>query len=456
MSNQGPYLNPQLIEIGWTIAEAKFLYEITLGKMLQPEPRDPSDRLVPYLRAANVQWDQVSLDDMASMYASYREVMGCRVSEGDLLVCEGGEVGRCSIIRGQLPIGPTANGAIIQNSLHRVRGRNGNSVRFLSYFLRHVANSGWFDVLCNRATIAHFTVDKFHDLPVVYPQKNKQEIIADFLDRETTRIDALIAKKTRFIELLREKRQALITRAVTKGLDPNVKMKDSGVEWLGEVPEHWIVSAFKRIVSSPITDGPHETPEFLDTGIPFVSAEAVSSGSIDFNKIRGYISHEDHAQYSKKYRPELGDIFMVKSGATTGVTAIVETDIDFNIWSPLAVIRCGSNASPRFVLNFMRSKNFQEAIATNWSFGTQQNIGMGVIEDLAVLVPPLDEQKAIATLLSVRTARIDMLTAQTKQGMSLLHERRSALITAAVTGLIDVRHFSNESINNLASAGAAS
>ncbi len=294
------------------------------------------------------------------------------------------------------------------------------------------------------------------DMAMLCPPPNEQKGIVETLDRETTRIDALIAKKTRFIELLREKRQALITRVVTKGLDPTVKMKDSGVEWLGEVPEHWIVSAFKRIVLIPITDGPHETPEFLDTGIPFVSAEAVSSGSIDFNKIRGYISHEDHAQYSKKYRPKIGDIYMVKSGATTGVTAIVETDIDFNIWSPLAVIRCGSNASPRFVLNFMRSKNFQEAIATNWSFGTQQNIGMGVIEDLAVLVPPLDEQKSIATLLSVRTARIDALAAQTKHSMSLLHERRSALITAAVTGLIDVRHFSNESINNLANAGAAS
>lgn len=127
------------------------------------------------------------------------------------------------------------------------------------------------------------------------------------------------------------------------------KYKDSGVGWLGEVPEHWNVSALKRIVAEPITDGPHETPQFVDEGVPFVSAEAVSSGRIDFSKVRACISKEDNARYSLKYSPKLHDIYMVKSGATTGVTAIVENRTDFNIWSPLAAIRCGKEAIPRYV-----------------------------------------------------------------------------------------------------------
>jgi type I restriction enzyme S subunit len=288
-------------------------------------------------------------------------------------------------------------------------------------------------------TKIQLSLDDIANMVMTVPSSKEQETAVHYLDRETARIDALIEKKTRFIELLREKRQALITHAVTKGLDPNVKMKDSGVEWLGEVPEHWRVMAIKHIVATPITDGPHETPEFLDEGVPFVSAEAVSSGRVDFAKIRGFISRNDHERYSQKYCPKRGDIFMIKSGATTGVTAIVETDDEFNIWSPLAVIRCGESADPYFVLNFMRSRSFQEAVALSWSYGTQQNIGMGVIGNLAVTVPPLDEQKRIALSVHAQCVRLDDLIDKTERSIELLKERRSALITAAVTGQIDLR-----------------
>lgn len=209
--------------------------------------------------------------------------------------------------------------------------------------------------------------------------------------------------------------------------------KDSGIEWLGEVPEHWEVRAIKHIVSTPITDGPHETPNFPDEGIPFVSAEAVSTGVIDFSKIRGFISEVEHLRYSQKYHPKIGDIYMVKSGATTGVTAIVETDREFNIWSPLAAIRCGEIAVPRFILNFMRSKNFQEAVTLNWSFGTQQNIGMGVIENLAVALPPTSEQATIVAFLDCETAKINELISEQKNLIKLLKEKRQAVISHVVT-----------------------
>jgi type I restriction enzyme S subunit len=211
------------------------------------------------------------------------------------------------------------------------------------------------------------------------------------------------------------------------------KYKPSGVEWLGDVPEHWEVTALKHCVATPITDGPHETPNFPDEGIPFVSAEAVANGAIDFAKIRGFISRDDHERYSTKYRPRVGDIYMVKSGATTGVTAIVETDIEFNIWSPLAAIRCGETVVPRFVLNFLRSRNFQEGVTLNWSFGTQQNIGMGVIENMALAVPPLAEQTLIASFLDRETAKIDGLVGEQRRLIELLKEKRQAVISRAVT-----------------------
>lgn len=211
------------------------------------------------------------------------------------------------------------------------------------------------------------------------------------------------------------------------------KYKDSGVEWLGTVPEHWEVQPIKHIVSIPVTDGPHETPEFIDEGIPFVSAEAVSSGVIDFSKIRGFIAESDHRRYCQKYKPQYNDIYMVKSGASTGTTTIVETDCDFSIWSPLAAIRCGARALPRFALNFLRSRNFQEGVTLNWSFGTQQNIGMNVIENLAITVPPLPEQLAIASFLDRETSKIDALVAEQRKLIELLKEKRQAVISHAVT-----------------------
>lgn len=128
---------------------------------------------------------------------------------------------------------------------------------------------------------------------------------------------------------------------------------------------------------------------------------------------------------------------MIKSGATTGVTAIVDTDEEFNIWSPLAVIRCGGRSAPYFVLNFMRSRSFQEAVTLSWSYGTQQNIGMGVIGNLAVTVPPQEEQQVIAAHLDRETARIDALIEKKTRFIEVLREKREALITHAVTKGLD-------------------
>lgn len=289
------------------------------------------------------------------------------------------------------------------------------------------------------SAIAQLSADQIAPYKVSCPPLTEQKAIVDFLDYETAKIDALIAEQQRLIELLKEKRQAVISHAVTKGLDPNAPMKDSGVEWLGDVPEHWEVLPLKYLVAIRITDGPHETPDFIDEGVPFVSAEAVGKGILDFNKIRGFISQESHDIYSRKYKPKRNDIFMVKSGATTGVSAIVDTDQDFNIWSPLAVIRCNSLVEPAFVLNAIRSKEFFDGIVLNWSFGTQQNIGMNVIENLRIPVPTKIEQGMIVSYLASSLQKFDAMTETAYQGIDLLKERRSALISAAVTGKIDVR-----------------
>jgi type I restriction enzyme S subunit len=272
------------------------------------------------------------------------------------------------------------------------------------------------------------------------PPFETQRVIAVFLDRETERIDQLIAKKERQIELLQEKRSALISHAVTKGLNPKVKMKDSGVEWLGEIPEHWKIMAIKFTLAMPITDGPHETPDFMLEGIPFLSAESVKNDRLDFDRKRGFISEEDHARFSKKYVPKRGDVYMVKSGATTGNVARVETDEVFNIWSPLAVLRPHpGHISTDFLFYFMKSRPFRVAVELAWSYGTQQNIGMGVVSNLKIAIPSVVEQNAIAAALNEKTAQIDVLLSKVRGSIEKLNEYRTALISAAVTGKIDIR-----------------
>jgi len=284
---------------------------------------------------------------------------------------------------------------------------------------------------------------RFEDLNKYYtclPPLPEQKAIAAFLDRETERINGIIAKQKRMIELLKEKRSALITQAVTKGLDPKAKMKPSGVEWIGEIPEGWEVTSLKRALEQKITDGPHETPELIPDGIPFISAEAIKNNKIDFDLRRGDISKKLHDKYCKKAKPKLNDILFIKSGATTGNIAYVETTEEFSIWSPLALIRCNNQLLfYKYLFYLMLSNEFRIQVELAWSYGTQQNIGMGVIGRLIIILPPLPEQKAIAAFLDRETAKIDTLVSKIEKQIELLNEYKQSLITHAVTGKIDVR-----------------
>lgn len=276
-------------------------------------------------------------------------------------------------------------------------------------------------------------------IPLVIPPKTEQTAIAAYLDRKTAEIDELIADKKRLLELYEEEKTAIINQAVTKGINPDVPMKDSGIEWLGEIPEHWEVVPIKYSLLVPLTDGPHETPALYQEGIPFISAEAIKDDKIDFAKMRGYISQEDHDRYSKKYKPQRGDVYMIKSGATTGNLARVETYEEFNIWSPLAAFRPNpKHTTTDFLFYFMKSVSFFTAVKLGWNYGTQQNIGMNVLENLRMVRPPVEEQQSIVSHIETECTLIDAKKAKTEKLIELLTEYRTALISEVVTGKIKV------------------
>ncbi len=218
--------------------------------------------------------------------------------------------------------------------------------------------------------------------------------------------------------------------------------------WIGEIPADWRLTVIKRIVSTKITDGPHETPELADDGVQFISAEAIKNNQIDFDLRRGFISWELHEQYSRKCKPQRNDIFVIKSGATTGNVAYVDVDFEFSIWSPLALIRCDERvAFYRFVYYVLLTDVFRKQVELSWSFGTQQNIGMGVIERLKVPIPPIDEQRQIAAFLDASCAAIDAAVAAKRRQLEILDAIRKSIIHSFFSNQSDA---SNERVKDVA------
>ncbi len=213
--------------------------------------------------------------------------------------------------------------------------------------------------------------------------------------------------------------------------------KESGVEWIDIIPDSWKILHLKNCVRKKITDGPHVTPNFIDDGVPFLSVEAVQDGGLNFASKRGYISEADDRLFSLKCKPKRNDIFIVKSGSTTGKVGYVSTDENFNIWSPLALVRCGKNFYPRYVFLFFSSSYFQQQVERFWSFGTQPNIGMGVIEALQIAVPPLPEQTAIAAYLDKKTAQIDRQVELLNKKVVQYGKLKQSLINETVTRGLD-------------------
>lgn len=270
---------------------------------------------------------------------------------------------------------------------------------------------------------------------IFLPTVPEQRRIAAYLDKTCAAIDTAIEKKQRQLETLDALRKSIIHKAVTRGLDNSVELKDSGVEWIGKIPTKWKLIAIKRIVSTKITDGPHETPELSDEGIQFISAEAIKNNQIDFDLRRGFISLELHQQFSCKCKPQKRDIFIIKSGATTGNVAYVDVDFEFSIWSPLALVRCADHiALYKFIYYVLLTDVFRKQVELSWSFGTQQNIGMRVIERIKVPIPPVDEQKKIAAFLDDETFKISEIRANIEMQISTLTAYRKSLIHECVTG----------------------
>jgi len=319
------------------------------------------------------------------------------------------------------------------DTMYWTKIRAGASGRFAYYLALTIP----FDYYSTNTALPSMTKGNLSSHVVSKPPLVEQVQIAAFLDRETAKIDALVAEQERLIELLKEKRQAVISHAVTKGLDPNAPMKDSGVEWLGEIPAHWALRRLKH-VSSFITVGIVVNPSsfIAESGLPFIYGGDIREGAIDGMNARRI--SPSASEENPKTRLNAGDLLTVRVGAP-GVTAVVPPDCAGGNCASVMLMRRGDFNSHWlcYVMN-TRVVRFQVEVVQYGAAQEQFNISHAV--NFWVPMPPTRaEQSEIVEYLEREAAKLDILTAAAQHAIDLLHERRTALISVAVTGQIDVR-----------------
>ncbi|MCD9529585.1 restriction endonuclease subunit S [Photobacterium carnosum] len=274
-----------------------------------------------------------------------------------------------------------------------------------------------------------------------FPQKSEQTQIAAFLDHETAKIDTLIEKQQKLIELLKEKRQAVISHAVTKGLNPDAPMKDSGVEWLGEVPEHWNVSKLK--FECEIVDCRNKTPEYFDNGDYFVVRTTnVKNQKLNFNGAL-YTDKKNFDIWTQRGIPPEGSILFTRE-APTGEVCLVPKDLTFCMGQRMMNFIANDNSYTDYLFDYLISDCLDRYINSVSHGSTVSHLRVEQVENIPVLVPSLDEIKQIHLKINSLKSKFDAIEKEAIQAIALMQERRTALISAAVTGKIDVRHFTLE------------
>lgn len=400
----------------WQGGKVKYLADVTLGKMLQSADSG-SDVFAPYLRAANIQPDGVlDVTDVNEMWFSKRELAALDVRAGDVVVVEGGQggYGRAAYVREAL------DGFGFQNSVNRLRPGDRGDGRYLAYYLIALRASGFIQAYCNAVSMPHLTAEKLAALPLPLPPKDSQRAIADYLDRETAQIDELIAEQQRLIDLLRERRIAVTTHLIRSSCDDPVDKLGrharigNGSTPRREQPAFWESGHFPWLNSSVVNrDRVADADQFVtatalaECHLPIVPAGSLLVGLTGQGKTRG-----------------MATILDIEATVNQHIAYVTpEPDVwdgSYLLWSLTAAY-----------------SDLRRLSDENGS--TKGGLTCEELKQFKVSRPPLDEQRRIAAHLYEQTSKINTLTAEAERFIELARERRSALITAAVTGQVDVR-----------------
>lgn len=369
--------------------------------------------------------------------ASDEEVAKFKLEPGDIIITKDSETPDDIAVSAYVP--SVLPGVVCGYHLTIVRPSSIMSGRYVKRLFDSAFSRAQFAVAANGLTrfgLSQYAIDNAL-FPI--PPFAEQSAIAAFLDCETGRIDALVAEQEKLMALLAEKRQAVISHAVTKGLDPDAPMKESGIEWLGKVPKHWEVTALKRLIlkGSSISYGIVQPGEPQDEGIPFVQTTNMTNGNFSVEELQK-TTFEIASNYPRS-RLTGGEVIL-GIRASIGAAHIVPSQLrGCNLSRGVARIACDTSIFNGFLVAYLMSGQ----IENYWQLGKQgstfNEVSIETVKELSVVVPPVDEQMSIANFVTEEAARLDALTAEARRAIDLLKERRAALISAAVTGRIDVR-----------------
>ena len=384
---------------------------------------------------------RVELRDPTIRNVVEKERVGRVLVQGDLLLeksggGEGQPVGCVVLYDDQRP-------AVCSNFVARVQ----TAPDMNSSFWRYVHAAAYAVRINTRSIkqtsgIQNLDASQYFDEPAGFPPLPEQTQIAAFLDRETAKIDALVAEQRRLMALLKEKRQAVISHAVTRGLNPDAPMKPSGIEWLGDVPAHWEVRRVKS-VSTFTTSGPRGWSENVgEEGSLFVqSGDLNQTLGVEFTTSKR-VNVGNDAEAARTLLSD-GDVVICITGAKTGNVAVcLSIPEAAYINQHLCLIRPNQDVLSVF-LGVLLKCNLGQTYFDFSQYGLKQGLSLEDVREAPVLVPPLGEQSAIVSYVGAESAKSDTLTTEAQRAIDLLQERRTALISAAVTGQIDVRHAIN-------------
>ncbi len=361
-----------------------------------------------------------------------------RVRDGDVIIST-----VRTYLRAIAPIHNPEENLIVSTGFAVVRPIKGVNSHFVAYALR----APYFveAVVARSVGVSYPAVNasEIGDLKIALPTDSEQSAITAFLDRETARIDALMEKKQRQIELLQEKRAALISHAVTKGLDPSAPLKDSGVEWLGQIPANWEIKKLKYLVEGGLINGLFKKKEFFGSGIKLVNVFDVYRRNFLIDHTSLDRVEADKVEQSK-YAVRSGDIFFVRSSLKLeGVgRSVCALEIEEPTVFECHVVRgrpIQPKISPKFLIHFLNSTYAINRFISLANLVTMATIDQDKIKSLEVPLPPRDEQDKIMAFLERETETMEKLEKSITKSIEKLKEHRTALISAAVTGKIDVR-----------------
>ena len=401
---------------GWKISKVSYFYEVQLGKMLQPQKKSETDTEEKYLCAANVGKNSLSLDTFKTMWFSQTEKHQFDLKEGDLLVVEGGDVASCAII--ETPV----RNLFFQNALHRVRPLHNESVAFLRYWLMTAKSYGYIDLICNKATIAHFSKEKFIALPIPVIPQDIQSKIVSFLDLECKQIDDLLSKSRSSIEEYKKLKQAVITQAVTKGVRGEREMKDSGVEWVGEINHRFSLIKLKYICS------------ILDQYRKPISADKRSqSGSVlyDYYGASGAIDKIDD------YTIDDHVMLIGEDGANLRMRNLpLMYEVNGKAWinNHAHILKPTERVDFYYLFYALEELDINPYITGS----AQPKLSQEKLQNIWVPLPDLEEQQEIATYIRSKCAEIDKLITKKEHLIKELESYKKSLIYEVVTGKREV------------------